>query len=116
MLNHLLLSSVLWAGTAGPCFAQTVPNSGTSAPKQFCRVAAYLRGSNSYATSIDMVYGQESKKAPTVDARLAEEAAKVHEFDSEPQALTYLVARGWEIVSYQSSPIGTVTLLQRVIK
>jgi hypothetical protein len=35
-----------------------------------------------------MVYGQESKKAPTVDARLAEEAAKVHEFDAEPQTLT----------------------------
>ena len=111
LLKHLLLSSLFWAGTAAPVFAQTVPN----LPKQFCRVAAYLRSCNGYATSIDMVYGQESKKAPTVDARLAEEAAQVHALDSEPQALNYLVTRGWEIVSYQSSPIGTVTLLQRTI-
>lgn len=103
---------MLWAGTAAPIYAQSV----SSPPKQFCRVATYLRSSNGYATSIDMVYGQESKKAPTVDARLAEEVAQVHALDSEPQALNYLVARGWEIVSYQSSPIGTVTLLQRTIK
>jgi hypothetical protein len=103
---------LLAAGTAAPVFAQTVP----SPSKQFCRVAVYLRSSNGYATSIDMVYGQESKKAPTVDAKLAEEAAQVHAFDSEPQALAYLATRGWEIVSYQSSPIGTVTLLQRTLK
>lgn len=77
---------MLWAGAAAPLFAQTV----LSPPKQFCRVATYLRSSNGYASSLAMVYRQESKKAPTVDARLAAEAARVHAFDSEPQALNYL--------------------------
>jgi len=87
-----------------------------AATKQFCRVYTSLRSFGGFAFSVEMAYGQESKKAPTVDARLAEEATQLHTYDSEAQAYNYLSARGWELVGYQVSQGGTVGLFQRMAK
>jgi hypothetical protein len=107
-MRQLLLSAVLLLILL-TAQAQSTP----AATKQFCRVYTSLRGFGTFAFSIEMAYGQESKKAPTVDGRLAEEAAQVHTYDSEAQAYNYLSGRGWELVGYQVSPGGTVGLFQR---
>jgi hypothetical protein len=101
MLNYLPLALLLAATTTSPAFAQAAPGTTTSQPKQFCRLYVSLRSSADRALSIEMAYGQESKKAPLADSRLAEEATKVASFDSESQAFTYLSSRGWELVGYQ---------------
>ncbi|GAB3639142.1 hypothetical protein GCM10027422_47330 [Hymenobacter arcticus] len=110
MKDVLLTAGLLLAGLSTQ--AQNAP----STTKQFCRVYTSLRGFGSFAQSIEMAYGQESKKAPTVDSRLAEEAAQLHTYDSEAQAYNYLNGRGWELVGYQVFPVSTVGLFQRVVK
>jgi len=115
MLKYLFCALLLTV--AAPSFAQTVPGAATGQPKQFCRLFINLRGLTSYAADIRMMYGQESKKAPVADSRLAAEAAKVAEFDTEAQALDYLSSQGWEVVGYQvqTGPYVSV-LLQRAVR
>jgi len=110
MLRQLLLTLLLATCAASPAFAQTAPST-ASQPKQFCRVFVSLRGVADRAVEIKMVYGQESKTAPLVDSRLAEEAAKVASFDSESQAFNYLSSKDWELVGYQYLP-GVYVLAQ----
>lgn len=98
MLKHLLFVLLL---TGAPSLAQTVPGTVTGQPKQFCRLFINMRSLTGQATDIKMMYGQESKKAPVSDSRLAAEATKVAEFDTEAQALNYLNSQGWEVLDYQ---------------
>jgi len=107
-MKHLLLNGALLLACI-TTQAQSTP----AATKQFCRVYTALRGFGTFAYSVEMAYGQESKKAPITDSRLAEEAAQVHTYDSEAQAYNYLSGRGWELVGYQVSSGGTVGLFQR---
>jgi hypothetical protein len=110
-MKHVVFSAaLLLAGVMAQ--AQATP----AATKQFCRVYTALRSFGGFAFSVEMAYGQESKKAPTVDARLAEEATQVRTYDSEAQAYNYLSGRGWELVGYQVSSGGTVGLFQRIAK
>lgn len=114
MLKYLLCALLL---TAAPAFAQTTPGTAASQPKQFCRLYVSLRTLTERAVSIKLLYGQESKKAPVVDGRLAADAAKVAEFDTETQALDYLSSQGWELVGYQVLPGAyTNALFQRAIR
>jgi hypothetical protein len=101
MLKYLTFVLLLAASAASPACAQAAPGTATSQPKQFCRLFLSLRTPTDRAQSIEMVYGQESKKAPLADNRLAEEAAKVASFDSESQAFNYLSSKGWELIGYQ---------------
>jgi hypothetical protein len=84
-MKHILFAAGLLLASL-PTYAQNAP----AATKQFCRVYTALRGFGTFAFSVEMTYGQESKKAPTVDSRLAEEAAQMHTYDSEAQAYNYL--------------------------
>jgi hypothetical protein len=106
MLKYLTLALLLATGTTAPTLAQTAPGTTAHQPKQFCRLYVVLRGVADRALEIKMIYGQESKTAPLVDSRLAEEAAKVASFDSEELAFNYLSSRGWELVGYQYTAGG----------
>jgi len=115
VLNYLLCALLLTA--AAPSFAQTVPGTAPGQPKQYCRLFINLRSLTSQALAINMMYGQESKKAPVTDGRLAAEAARVAEFDTEAQAFNYLSSQGWELVGYQVQPGPYVSaLFQRTIR
>jgi hypothetical protein len=116
---HFVLKYLLFAllFTGAPSSAQTVPGTITSQPKQFCRLFINMRGLTGQALDIKMMYGQESKKAPVTDSRLAAEAAQVAAFDTEAQALNYLSSQGWELVGYQIQTGPYVSaLLQRAVR
>ena len=115
MLKYLFCALLLTA--AAPSFAQDAPGAAASQPKQFCRLFIQLRDLKSHAIDVKMLYGQESKKAPVSDSRLAAEAARVAAFDTEAQVFNYLNSQGWELVGYQVQPGSYVSaLLQRAVR
>lgn len=115
MLKYLFCALLLTA--AASSFAQAAPGAATGQPKQFCRLFINLRGLTGSVVDIKMLYGQESRKAPVSDSRLAAEAARVTEFDTEAQALNYLSSQGWELMGYQvqTGPF-VIALLQRAVR
>lgn len=80
-------------------------------PKQVCKLLSY--GANGGRQKVHLDYGQDSKGTPIVDPELQAIAKHVAELDSEVQSINYLIAHGWEIVSYTDTRYYVVCLFSR---
>ncbi|WP_198992964.1 hypothetical protein [Hymenobacter sp. BT559] len=83
--------------------AQRSPVVPTAPPVKYCLL--YTLGSNFYASSMRLDYGQNQRKKRVVeDSSLATLATTIEEFTSVPAALSYLDSQGWELVQAATLP------------